>query len=61
MSQADPNMLDEPKPAIPRKCLKCGENFKSWGDGNRVCSRCKGTNAWRSSSPYEPMGEGTIG
>ncbi|MBL6957878.1 MAG: hypothetical protein ISR52_02785 [Rhodospirillales bacterium] len=30
-----------------RKCLMCGETFDSEGSHNRVCKRCKGTQAWR--------------
>lgn len=25
-----------------RKCLTCGNDFMSWGPGNRMCTDCKG-------------------
>lgn len=30
-----------------RKCLMCGDRFASTHYGERVCSACKGTAAWR--------------
>ena len=30
-----------------RRCLLCGESFLSEGPHNRICRRCKGTQAWR--------------
>jgi len=35
--------------AAERVCLKCRASFWSEGFGQRICSRCKGTMAWRSS------------
>ncbi len=35
----------------PRKCLMCGNQFVSEGAHNRVCKKCKGTNAWRFGEP----------
>lgn len=35
--------------AAARVCLKCRSTFWSEGFGERICSRCKGTVAWRSS------------
>ena len=31
-----------------RECLGlgCGRMFKSWGNGNRICDRCKSTEGW---------------
>lgn len=26
---------------VPRQCLKCGETFKSEGNGNRLCESCQ--------------------
>lgn len=34
-----------------RKCLKCKATFQSEWAGERVCRRCKGTNAWRNGLP----------
>jgi len=28
-----------------RKCLKCGKKFRSISSGNRICQRCKGSDA----------------
>ena len=44
--------LDGQPPAprdIPaeRPCLRCKAPFPSTGFGDRVCKRCKGSNAWR--------------
>jgi len=30
-----------------RQCLKCRNDFPSEWAGERVCSRCKSSNAWR--------------
>ena len=35
----------------PRKCLMCGNQFESEGVHNRICKKCKGTNAWRLGEP----------
>lgn len=39
---------DEPK---TRQCLKCADSFQSQWAGERICPRCKSTNAWRNSAP----------
>jgi len=31
-----------------RRCLKCGESFKSTWAGERICNRCRQTVAWRN-------------
>jgi len=31
----------------PRRCLVCGEDFRSEGAHNHVCKRCKTSQAWR--------------
>ena len=53
------------KPAlvpIPRQrvCLRCEQAFASAWVGERICSRCKTTSAWRSSVPRQsgPGGRG---
>jgi hypothetical protein len=33
----------------PRKCLSCQSTFDSSGPGNRICTNCKGRDAWSSS------------
>ena len=30
------------------KCLMCGKKFESAWAGERICSKCKSTNAWRN-------------
>ncbi len=35
--------------AAERFCLRCRSTFWSEGFGERICSRCKGTAAWRSA------------
>jgi DnaJ-class molecular chaperone len=43
--------------AAERACLRCGSTFWSGGFGERICSRCKGSSAWRSAI-YEGSGQG---
>lgn len=31
----------------PRRCLMCGKMFDSFGPGNRICKKCKSTQAWK--------------
>ncbi len=46
--------MSQPRKPLPkqtgrvRRCLMCGRDFVSEGSHNRVCKRCKETNAWRS-------------
>ena len=35
---------------VDRACLCCGSTFPSEWAGERVCRRCKGSNAWRTGS-----------
>lgn len=46
-----PNVKDAPK---QRPCLRCSEIFESTGIGERICRRCKGSNAWRNGIPATP-------
>ena len=34
-----------------RRCLRCGVAFDSEWAGERICSHCKGTAAWRNGTP----------
>lgn len=43
--------MDEPK---VRQCLRCQSEFQSSWAGERICARCKGSNAWRSNVPLRP-------
>ena len=53
MGRIDTPVLEEPTAtttrATPakRKCLMCGDTFHSTGSHNRICKRCKSTQAWR--------------
>lgn len=44
----DPASRDVPK---VRQCLKCNAAFPSNWSGERVCVRCRNSNAWRNSAP----------
>lgn len=37
-----------------RLCLRCSTAFWSEGFGQRICQRCKGSNAWRNAAPVNP-------
>ena len=45
---------DQPTDDAPklRQCLKCQATFHSEWAGERICSRCKSTAAWREGVPY---------
>lgn len=34
-----------------RQCLRCRTEFKSAWSGERICTRCKGSHAWRQGTP----------
>lgn len=34
-----------------RHCLRCKDSFSSTWSGERICARCKSSNAWRSGIP----------
>ncbi len=42
---------DVPK---PRQCLRCEVTFDSEWFGERICSNCKKSNAWRNGTAYRP-------
>jgi hypothetical protein len=42
----DPEVSDDRR--RPRLCLKCRTSFASQWAGERICARCKATNAWQS-------------
>ncbi len=44
---------DQPVWDVPkvRKCLKCKAKFRSEWCGERICSRCKSSNAWQNVAP----------
>lgn len=42
--------IDGPK---VRQCLRCATDFTSQWSGERVCSRCKSSNTWRSGLPLK--------
>lgn len=41
--------IEDPAAPVPklRHCLMCSNEFPSAWAGERLCSRCKGTSAWR--------------
>jgi hypothetical protein len=39
------------KTAKQRHCLRCDAVFISEWAGERICSHCKGSSAWRKGSP----------
>lgn len=41
-----------------RKCLRCSMTFASEWSGERICKRCKNSNAWRNgiSSSFQRRG-----
>lgn len=49
-----PALGDVPK---DRQCLSCKASFPSAWFGERICRRCKSTNAWRNGVPI--TGDGT--
>ncbi len=49
--ESDDSVRDSVK---ERKCLRCREPFQSHWSGERVCTRCKGTTAWKSGEPLKP-------
>lgn len=51
MSRALP--CDVPGQDAPktRRCLRCETTFPSEWAGERICPRCKSSNAWRTGAP----------
>ena len=41
-----------------RQCLRCRSEFESSWAGERICTRCKSSNAWRSNVPLQPRPTG---
>ncbi len=41
VSSGNPQYVEKMRP-----CLKCGEQFMSFGVGNRICKKCKDRNRW---------------
>jgi hypothetical protein len=38
-------------PTTMRPCLKCGDDFPSYGKQNRICPRCKNGADWKEGDP----------
>ncbi len=62
-------MTDSPVPYVPvdsailedpklRPCLRCQTMFRSEWAGERICSRCKGSAAWRKGAPFRSSSSG---
>ena len=52
MNNRRKNSKPEPREgyiAKQRRCLMCGDTFRSEHAGERICRKCKSTAAWRSS------------
>ena len=45
--QDDPHLGPRGRRSEPRRCLMCGETFKSEGAHNRICPKCKLSRTWR--------------
>lgn len=49
--------IDQPRKSVRRRCLMCHQTFQSDGAHNRICKKCKSTQAWRdgaSISEFRP-------
>lgn len=40
-----------PDVSMDRQCLRCRSSFPSTWVGERICTRCKTSSAWRQGSP----------
>lgn len=45
----------KPGDAQHRRCLMCGAPFSSEGSHNRICKKCKGSQAWRDGQQARVM------
>lgn len=55
-TKVDDILMDHPSRALGdvpklRFCLRCNASFWSEGFGQRICTRCKSTTAWRAAVP----------
>jgi len=52
---------EEPFRGVPklRRCLRCQVSFNSEWAGERICARCKNSNAWRSGIPVRSSNSGS--
>lgn len=62
-SQSFPEWRDHTKPKErsemkKRRCLGCGNNFTSWGKGNRICKDCKTPTATLREPDYSVSMQG---
>jgi hypothetical protein len=46
---------DEVQLRKTRKCLRCRDTFDSEWAGERICPRCKSSQAWKSGSYERPF------
>jgi len=56
--RSDSALMDNPR---LRPCLRCQAEFHSGWAGERICSRCKGSTAWRNGSPLRTSATGGRG
>jgi hypothetical protein len=45
----DPDKARKLAACKPRRCLSCSSMFSSHGPGNRICNRCRGSDAFTCS------------
>ncbi len=59
-SVMDDGLTEQEDAAEPklRQCLRCQTTFKSAWSGERICTRCKGSHAWRQGSPIRSHPDG---
>ena len=50
ITNPDETIEATPEPKA-RECLRCNAEFSSAWAGERICSRCKTSSAWRQGSP----------
>ena len=53
LDETDSNTTQPTARAASRTCLMCGDKFPSSGTHNRICKRCKSTQAWREGRDAE--------
>jgi len=49
--EENPEDVTTPSVSMDRQCLRCQSSFPSAWVGERICTRCKTSSAWRQGSP----------
>lgn len=55
---ATQNEPEAPDPPKDRECLRCRVTFLSSWAGERICSRCRSSNAWKKGAPLPSYSAG---